>query len=117
LADVRAENFAERPVNQMRGGVLAEIARRRTTSTASSALAPAETADVPSAHLVQMAAGFVFHAIGEVDEMTVDECGAGVAGLAAHFGVEGRLVEDEERVLVGGDDVDQLRVSVELLVA
>jgi hypothetical protein len=37
--------------------------------------------------------------------------------LAAHLGVEGRLVEDEERILIGADDVDELRVGVGVFVA
>ena len=50
-------------------------------------------------------------------EGAVDERGAGVTGLAAHLGIEGCLIEDEKRVLIGADDVDELRVGVGVFVA
>jgi hypothetical protein len=72
LADVRAEDFAERPVDQVRGAVVAVDRAARARSTESSAVAPAESAGEPSADFVEVAAGFILHAVGDANELTVD---------------------------------------------
>ena len=60
-------------------------------------------------NLVQVAACFVLHAIGDRKELAVDQRGADIAGLAAHLRVERSLVENNKGVGVGRDDVDERR--------
>src|SRR4051812_747311 len=61
---------------------------------------------------VQVPPCFVFHRIGDVEELTVDENGAGVAGLSTHLGVEWRLIKNQERSFLALHGVDQLRVTM-----
>src|SRR5687768_14020595 len=60
---------------------------------------------------VEVAAGFVFDRVGDLDGLAGNDGGAGVAGLAAHLGVEGGAVEDDEGVFVGLDDIGEDRVD------
>jgi hypothetical protein len=69
LADVRAEDFAERPVNQVRGTVVAvDRATRREVDGELGGGAGGERGRALG-HFVEVAAGFILHAIGDVDEL------------------------------------------------
>ena len=59
---------------------------------------------------MQVAAGLVLDAVGDVHLVTADERMAGVADLAAHLRVERRRVKHEKGVLLGLHHVEQLGV-------
>ena len=111
LADVGAEDFAERPMDQVRGGVMTVdgAAADHVHAERGRGVEGGKLKIKFGGNLVQVAAGFVLHAIGDREELAVDERGADIAGLAAHLRVERSLVENNKGVGVGRDDVDERR--------
>ena len=121
LADMGAQHLAERPVQQVGGGVVA--GNRTAAHGVDRQLGRRADFPGPDVHaalggnLMKMASRLVLHRVGEVDELAVDQSRAGIARLATHFAVERRLVEDEEGVLARLHHLDEFRKGGELHVA
>ena len=119
LADMGAQHLAQRPVKEMRGGVVARDGaavqrrdRKRGGLTDDIDLGKVEGAG--GGEPVEMAPGVILDRVDNRDGYPANLGHAVIAGLPAHLGVERRLVEDEERVLAGLDDVDDLGLGREL---
>ena len=108
LADMRAKHLAQRPVDQMGGGVVAVDRPAAVEIDVEGGRSAGSRERRVGGNLVQMAAGLVLAAIDEVDLEPADKSVARIADLTAHLGVEGRLVEHKVGVLLGFHDLDQL---------
>ncbi len=101
LADVRAEDLAQRPVDQVRGGMVAgnrAPAVEVDMEGSGHARRQAESRGLRAeSDLVQMATGLVLDGVNDVEFLAGDEHVAGVADLAAHFAVE-RVVSNTRKV-------------------
>src|SRR5262249_46949560 len=103
-------------MDQVRGGVMPR--NRAATRDVDRELRGLERKRILAAReLVQMAAGLVLPGIRDVQQLAIDQDRAGVARLSAHLGVERRLVEHEEAILAGLDDLEERRVRMGLRVA
>ena len=123
LAHVGAEHAAQREVEQMRGGVVAldgaavhhvhtgfhngsdERIEEGGGDGRGSFRGCGENAAIQVGDVVQMAAGLVLDRVADLHCLALGEEHAAVADLAAHLGVEGRLVEHEVGVVAGADDL------------
>ncbi len=109
LADVGAEHLAKRPMKEVRRGMVALDGPAADEVDGELGRGARGREGRPRGDPVQVAARLVLDRVEDREGLPADQGVARVAHLAAHLGVEGGLVEDEEHALSGGDDLEQFR--------